>query len=161
MEFFKIYEEALGKDDLYIMIAFEPEEQLFDSSFLQRVDSFVKICRNLKFVERVYSITDLNQIIKSPLGFSSIPFIHLDNPARFKSDSIRITNNLLLTQNFVSSEITSLVVLMRIEEKQTHMRLDSAFSELDGIIREAGIPKVHLMGRKYLEYQYQELVSRN
>lgn len=91
-EFFYQFQDRFGVDNDYILIGFRPAQGVFDSSFLHQLNQLTTRLEKLPQTERVINPTQFRFQRRNPNPFGprvlSTPFFHLNNPERYRSDSL-------------------------------------------------------------------------
>lgn len=100
------YQDHLKKftyDNDYLILILENDPGVFQNNFLQRVRLLSNSLRNLQHVDQVISPTDIRHLIKSPMGITPIPLIHIDDPEKYASDSTRIFSHPIYSSFFAKN----------------------------------------------------------
>ncbi|OAV43876.1 RND family transporter [Lewinella sp. 4G2] len=113
LAFFLEFVEEFEGDDNFLLVALENPDGVFDSTFLNQAHSFALEARELEMIEGVQSLTTFSYPLKTPFAVTTIPAIHLNEPARFAADSARIMADERFVNNLINKDATALVVLLK------------------------------------------------
>ncbi|MFN3528393.1 MAG: efflux RND transporter permease subunit [Bacteroidia bacterium] len=145
--FMESYREALERDDDFLLIAIDREHaSIYDSAFLNQLDAFTRACRALPFIKRAESITTLAEPIKTPFGYSSRKFVHLDQADRLLEDSLLIAQDNRLYKNLVSANHRAVLVSMKSQPKLEQAEAEQLQEQLDSLTSAFGFSKNHSAG---------------
>lgn len=158
--FYRQMTAELGDEDDLLAVAVYRNAGIFDSAFLQKVHAFALACDTLPWVKEVQALTMLDEPVRTPFGFISIPFIHLYQPAEFRSDSLRINNDPRLAGRFVSKDMKTLVVNLQIEQNLSGVQGRQVIVGLEHLLGGMAFEEVHIVGRKYFEVCYNRLSNK-
>lgn len=114
LAFFQEFVKDFETDDNFLLIAVHKETGIFDSTFLNKFHEFSIQTRNLPHVIQSRSLTQLRYPIKTPFAVTSIPVIHINDPAKYPSDSINVLNDPRFVFNLVDQNGKYLVVYLRL-----------------------------------------------
>ena len=151
--------EKLGNNDHFIAVAIVPEKTVFDQTFLKQLDQFTKASAKISNIESATSITNLSRYVKSFFGFFPIPYIDLDKEEKMKQDSIQIYKNYALTQQYISPDASSVLVILKLRENLTMAANDSIVTQVENIAMKYAFHETHIMGKKLIEVYYKRLMS--
>ncbi|RYD74543.1 MAG: hypothetical protein EOP53_18090 [Sphingobacteriales bacterium] len=90
MQFLRKYQSALEADDTYMFIAIDNGKSIFDSTFIWGLQQFTSEAKKLPSITQGNSLATLYDYIKTPIGFSRIPLLHINDFSRLPEDSSRI-----------------------------------------------------------------------
>ena len=157
--YYKNITKKLGSNDHFIAVAIVPEKNIFDLRFLKKVDQFTKESAKIPNIESANSITNLSRYFISPIGIIPMPYINLDQEEELKQDSIRIYNDFELTQQYISHNASSLLVILKLRENMGLATNDSIVTHVENLVTNYSFYETHLMGKKLIEVHYKRLMS--
>jgi predicted RND superfamily exporter protein len=111
-DFFNEHRKRFETDNDFVFIALRNESGIFDNDFLTRTRDFVDELKKDSLVEDVQCITHMDEYIKTPFSpavFNS-PYIHVDQPKKYKTDSIRIYSHPEIYNTFLDKNCEALMV---------------------------------------------------
>lgn len=147
LEFYQKFTKDFESDDNFLLIAVENNPTVFDSVFLNKFHEFGLEVRNIPHIKKVQSLTQLKYPVKTPFGFSAIPFIHIDEPDKYESDKQNILSDERFVYNLIDSTGTSLVIAAKTIE---NIGLDDSRTltqALDKLINKYNFEASHVLGR--------------
>ncbi len=147
--FYQDFIEEFGTDDSFLLIAIEHDPSVFDKDFLARFHKFSKEAKKFKYVTDSQSLTTLFYPLKTALGYTRLPIIHIEDSTRYATDWKKIKEDKLFVNQLIDEKSGSLVLSL-----QTIDGLDYEQSkEFLSIIREAlnknGLVNYHFLGRAF------------
>lgn len=163
LAYYQEFKKEFGEDNNYLLVSLSPVKGIFQSEFLEELDSLTTLLENHKSITSVRSLANFQRPIITPTGLVTLPVIHADDPARMIRDSLYATSSPLIRGNFISDDAQSTALLIRHvslnSEDEAHAFLDFLTSQLSDITQSsfhvAG--KIHAQ-RVFVSTMQQELV---
>lgn len=160
LAFFKEFIEEFETDDNFLLVAIRREEGVFDSVFLNQFHDFSLAVRQLPYVEKSQSLTQIAYPVKTPFAITTIPAIHLQQPDRYDNDRKKILADERFVYNLISEDATALVVFIKTVES---IQLDQAkelMAALDKLVAEYDFEEHHYLGRAYFQKELVDMQKR-
>ena len=135
-EFFDEHRKRFETDNDFVFIALRREDGIFNKDFLVRTRDFVDELKKDSLVEDVQCITHMDEYIKTPFSaavFDS-PYIHIDNPKKYKSDSSRIYSHPEIANTFLDKSGKALMVNVKHLEYLSKEKCDLLKKSIDGLL---------------------------
>jgi len=152
LAFYKDFIKDFESDDNFLLIAIENKPTVFDSVFLERFHKFSIELRNLPYINKTQSLTQLKYPVKTPFGYQAFPVIHLDEPARYEEDKRKILSDERFVYNLIDSTATSIVVAAKTKQDINIDESRTLTDSLDEMITSYGFQnKAHILGRAYFQ----------
>ncbi len=163
LEFYNNFKKDFEADDNFLLIAVQNNPSVFDSAFLNKFHAFGLEVRELPFIVKTQSLTQLKYPVKTPFGISAIPFIHIEEPDKYASDRKNLLTDERFVYNLIDSTGTSLVIAAKTTE---NIGLDDSrilMDALDSLISEYKFEATHTLGRAnfqrdLVDFQKREMV---
>jgi predicted RND superfamily exporter protein len=159
-EYFVHFREIFGSENDFLIIGIENEDGIFDTEFLQHVDSLTSVLSKINNVDFVQSPTNLNFIVKDMFGsIYEIPYMHIDNAEKLQNDSIQLVNSSTMVGSFISKDSKSLSLFVK---HRDHLEIDSSrvlLAELYEVVNKFGFDKTHIGGRIVGHVYFTDLTS--
>lgn len=156
LEFFRDFIENFEGDDNFLLIAVRREGGAFEQDFLQRFHQFSLDTRKLPHVEESQSLTMFSYPVKTPFAITSVPAIHIDQPARYAADRKRILNDERFVHNLISEDGETLVIFLKTVPSIQLDQAEELMVALNGLVEEYEFEEYHYLGRPYFQ---KELVA--
>ncbi|MBK8055448.1 MAG: MMPL family transporter [Saprospiraceae bacterium] len=161
LEYYKKFTKDFETDDNFLLIAIENKPSVFDSVFLARFHDVSLKVRDLPFVKKTQSITQLEYPVKTPFGYSLLPFIHIDDPEYYPSDKQNVTNDERIVNSLIDSAATSLVIFVKTDENLDILSSRILTERLDSLLLVSGFSdKAHILGRAYFQRELVDFQKR-
>lgn len=146
LAYFLEFIEDFEGDDNFMLVALERPQGVFDSSFLAQVHQFSLEVRGLPQVQAAQSLTQFGYPIKTPFAVTTVPAIHLDNPARYAADSSRIMQDERFVFNLINEDATALVVLLKTTAMINLDQSRELMGGLEELVATYDFPNHHYLG---------------
>ncbi len=159
LAFYQYMTGELGDEDNLLSVAVYRETSIFDSVFLAQFHAFTLETGKLPYILGARSLTNLNEVRRTPFGNLSTPFIHLSNPERFSSDSLQLRKDPRLSGRLISPDFKTLAVILQLEPGIDGSRGEQLISDLERLGQQFGFEEMYITGRKYFEVSHNR-VSR-
>ncbi|MCI5055793.1 MAG: MMPL family transporter [Flavobacteriales bacterium] len=154
IEFFKEHRKKYKSDNDFILFIIKNNQSIFQQSFLNEVKAFEDELNNLELVHFTKSPVTAKRYIKSPFGFSMVPYFHLDQPNRYQQDSIFIYENSELPGTLISTDANSLVVYIQHEPYLSKVKSDSLLTEIQEVISNHTFHSIKMAGRIHGQHYF-------
>ncbi len=160
LEFFLEFIDEFEGDDNFLLVALEREPSVFDSTFLNQAQDFALAVRNVPGVEAAQSLTSFGYPIKTPFAITTIPAIHLDEPARYAADSARIMADERFVGNLINKRGTALVTVLKTPSLITLEQSRDLMRGLDSLMATYDFPDHHYLGPAYFQKELVDVQIR-
>ncbi|QMU28316.1 efflux RND transporter permease subunit [Adhaeribacter radiodurans] len=147
LSFYLKYREKFGNDNDYLLLGLSHPKTLFDSTFLKKVDSLTTFISQLRHVERVQSPTTLSSPIIESFGIFEVPYLHVNQPERYRQDSLAIYQSEGLVGTFFSPDARSVTLLIQTSPNLTKLPSDSLLLHLKEKLQQINLPDYHIAGK--------------
>lgn len=149
----------LGNNDNYLMVGIEPDRNIFEENFLNRIHQFTLECRNISAVESASSITTVKRLRTSPFGLIPSSYVNLNHPAGFFTDSLGVFNHYEYLKTYISENGDRLVVVIQLFEDLSPNDYDYCIEQLELLGVQFDFHEFHIVGLRALEVHYQRLMK--
>jgi uncharacterized protein len=149
LDFFYEFKAEFEDDDNFLLVAFTHPVSIFNVDLLKKIDSFCIAANQLENVVQVQSVTNFKYFIKMPLGGFSPPYpaLHLNEPHRIQSDSVKIMSDERLAGNLVSEDAKSAVVAIKTINGLNQKDADKIILGLNELLANFNENEYHILGR--------------
>lgn len=160
-DFFLDYSEKYSWDDDFILIGLYNEEGIFEQDFLQKINRLSQDLRQLEEITSVYSPTTINILRKTPFssGVITKPYITIDKPEKYASDSARIYKHQELVDRLFARDGKSVGVVLGQKPKLGVEECQALTTKIDDLINEIGFKEAHYAGKCFSQTAYTSLVQ--
>jgi len=117
LEYFKSFIEEFEADDNFLLIAVENKEGVFQQEFLEQFHEYSLAVKKVPHITKVQSLTQMRNPIKTPFGISTIPIIHIDEPAKYEQDKKNLLSDDRFRLSLINEDATALVIAAKTTEK--------------------------------------------
>lgn len=159
-EFFKNYIRDFESDDNFLLIAVERRAGVFDSVFLSKVHDFTLQAGRLPHVTSASSITKMQYPLKTPFGITAVPVVHLDDPAFYPTDRVRVLQDRRFVNNLISADGTALSVVLKTVNQNTLEQGEELMAALDSLLAGYRFEETHTLGRAYFQRELVQMEKR-
>ncbi len=159
LEFYLQYRQQFENDNDYLLIALRDPSGVFNSSFLNRVDSLTSILERLPMVDLVRSPTNVKAPIRTPMGWVPIPYLHLEEPSRLKDDSVRIYKQGDLVGQLFSEDGKSLSLVIKHRQSIKKAAADSLIASVQTALHQLALTDAHVAGKARAQPVYLEMIQ--
>jgi len=157
--FYKKLNSEIQDDEYLLLIGVKNENTIFDTNFLQDVQTFSDSLNKLTNVKNIKGLTNLSYPYKTLFGFISVPYLKINKEINLKSFENKVFTDFEFTQHFINKNGTAITIWLEIKNEIDDVELDHLLNEIN-IVR-TSFPKLHtyLWGRKYLESTFKKSLS--
>jgi predicted RND superfamily exporter protein len=160
LTFYNDYRKIYGNDNDYILIAFQPQSGVFDSTFLTKFELLESNINVLHGVTSTISPLSLGYVYKTPMGYTPIKYLRIKNNEDLAEDSIRILRSPELLESLFNTDLTDIVLVIK------HSPLDDAASKklvnkIENAIARNGIGEYHLAGKAKAQTEFVTFIQQD
>lgn len=147
MAFYYDHIAKFESDNDFLLVGIRNETGIFRNDFLPQIDSLTRALENLPYIERVNSPTNIKNPILGPMGVIKAPFINVENPERYRADSIRIWETPGLVGSLFSTDGKSVTLLLSLTSFDSKTRNDSLVKSIEKTTASFGFDEHHIAGK--------------
>lgn len=160
-DFYKDYRKNFDSDNDFVLIALVNNDGLFQKDFLANVDNLVEDLSLVKNIDQVLAITNAKDFKSAPgTGqIYEIPVLRFDQPEKYASDSLRLTQNENWFGTIVSRDMKSTALWVRHKQYLSKFGCDTLSYDLNNLMAEYEFDEVHMMGRSIGQVIYVDMMK--
>ena len=161
-DFFWDYSDKYAWDDDFILIGLYNKKGIFQQDFLQKVDQLSKELKRLEDVKTVLSPTTINILRKTPFtsGLISKPYITIDEPENYASDSARIYEHAELVDRLFSKDGKSVGLILGQKARLDVEACQNLVDTIGLLTNRYYFDQIHYAGKCFSQSTYISLVQR-
>ncbi len=163
LEFFLDFRRKFEPDDNFLLLAVPSKDGVFKQDYLQRFDSLtVNIPREVPHLVSGMSLTRFMYPIYIPFfnSLTTIDAIHIDDPERYPSDSIRIMNDERMLNNLIDKKATTLVLLLKTIDNPQQGEAEAIVAGIRKQLEKYGFEEYHMLGRVNFQTEIVQISTR-
>ncbi len=151
LDIYNEHRERFGSDDnfLFFGLVSHEEEGVFKEDFLQKAEAFRKGLEDMPHVTDVSAITNIKELIYTPIGATRIPILHLDAPEKIPADKERILADERIAGRFVSEDAQVLAVILTHEERIPESDMQQMMAAVDEYVKVHPFDELRVAGRPH------------
>jgi len=157
LAFFQEFVEEFETDDNFLLVALERNEGVFDSAFLQMVDSLSKSFFDIPHVKEVQSLTLMQRPVISPAGLRFQPLVDINNQKRLDAQASKLLSDERLVHNLINEAGTSTVIAIKTEDgiqiEESRIIMDALYARMASLEKDS----YYILGRAYFQTALSEL----
>ena len=159
LDFYLQYRQQFENDNDYLLIALGNSSGVFQTDFLQKVDTFTRKLEALPQIDQVRSPTNAKAPLLTPMGWVPLPYLHLDEPERLKDDSARIYRHGDLVGQLFSADGGSVAILIKHRQNIKKAAADSLMAGVQQALQPLNFDEVHLAGKTRAQPVYLDKIK--
>ena len=154
VELYQGHRERFENENDFVLIGLKNEEGIFKKDFLTKLDSLTTALKEIKGITKIYSPTNIKEVVKSQFGTMDIPLIHPNQPDKYASDMKRIYESQLYTNSFFSNDTLAVSLLLKKEQEMSKPENDSLLHKIEHLIEVIKFKESHIAGRIKTQHFY-------
>jgi predicted RND superfamily exporter protein len=158
--FFLEYRERFENDNDYLLLGFQNPQGVFQEEFLHRIDSLTSYLETVPQVEQVISPTNAFRLIKGPMNWIPIPYLHLDQPERLEEDSASIYQRSQLAGQLFSDDGHSMALVIKHRQQIKRAAADSLMNSVNYSLNALDLSPVYMAGKVRAQPVYLDLIQQ-
>ena len=147
LDFFLEYRTTFENDNDYVLISVGDKKSIFNVDFLQKAERFTNELEELDHVQEVLSPTNIKTPVLNTFGYIEIPLLHINDPSKFKNDSIRISKSQEYTKTLFSTDFHSICIVVHNDQIITKTASDELLDDIENLIKIYKFKEVHYAGK--------------
>ena len=147
LQFYDDFMDDFGADDSFLLIAIRNEPTVFNQSFLDRFHKASLAANKLPSVRNAQSLTTMSYPLRTSMGFTALPVIHLADTTRYTEDWEKIRSDKLFINQLIDSEAKSVVLALETEAELGYPESVALMNGIRDILRANGLVEYHILGR--------------
>ena len=160
LEFYQQFISEFEADINFLLVAVENKEGVFKPSFLNAFHDFSIQTKKLPNITDSRSLTQFRYPLKTPFGITSIPAIHIDEPAKYQQDSLRIMDDPRLVNTLISKDGGALVVALKTTDITDYKASKALIDSLQSLVATYTFDDYHILGPAYFQKEIVEMQRR-
>ena len=159
LAFYQGFSEKFGQDNDFLLLGIESEHGIFNSDFLNKIDTLTNSLSSLASTKSVFSISNLKNIRKTPLGYIDIPLIHKNESQKLIRDSINFYKEPVYRNSFLSKTGNSIKVILLHEKFFSEKDAKVYIIKIESIIKSIGFDSTYIAGKAKAQNIFIETVK--
>lgn len=147
--FYEQFIKEFGTDDNFLLVAIEPQGDVFDQEFINRFHTFSSATKNLPNVTESASLTTLSYPLKTSFGYTPVPVFRKDEPSKYQRDWEKIQSDVLILNTLIDEKATSVVVALETVDNLNYEQSLDLLNALRNLLDEQHFTNYHLLGRAF------------
>jgi hypothetical protein len=149
LAFYNEYIKDFGTDDNFLLIAVKNDPNVFEQKFLKRFNAFSKESKELPYVLENSSLTTLSYPLKTSFGYTTLPIIHIEDPAQYEQDWKKIQKDSLFLNALIDENATSLVLALKTEDNLNNEQSEELLNTIRKSLASNDLTEYHILGRAF------------
>ena len=159
LEFYHEFTEKFDTDIDFVIMGIKNDEGIFEDSFLQDASAVNAELKKIPHVTRILSPFDAADYALGPFGPIAIPYLHVDDTARYSSDSNRIYTYQKQVGSLFSPDAKSISMLIILEDTLNKLETDTVYYNLMEVINKYEFDELHAAGKAIGQAFYIEQIK--
>lgn len=146
LDFLLKYENKLGANDNFLLVAIDNKKSIFTYRFLKQIDSLTSDLRAIPNILEAQSLSDQKELIKTPLGFTTFPVLHINSPELYSKDSIRLFSDPRWVGNFISYNATATSLILKTVPELPFPQAQTLMTNIENLLAKYNFKDYHIAG---------------
>jgi predicted RND superfamily exporter protein len=149
LDYYNRFRKLFEPDDNYMLIAVGDKAGVFEPGFLRRLETLTEKAKGLPYITMSMSLTNY-PLIKGVAGYLySTEAIHIEAPDRYTSDSVRVMQDDLIRNRFISDDGKALTVILKTSQVLNLSESEVLSDSLEQLLGTLSFDEVHIAGRSH------------
>jgi hypothetical protein len=154
LDFFLSFRDNFENDNDYILFAFEPQKSVFDTAFLQKIDSFSRELENNRLIVEVISPTQVKLPVVTSFGVLNSPILHVHSQEKLAKDSVKIARSDNWKGSLFATDLSSVCVLAKNVQVIKKRESDSLMLAIENLLEKYNFHQVYWTGKVRAQQVY-------
>lgn len=153
------FRKTFEYDNEFVLIAIENKKGVFQKEFLEKVQTLSDSLENVPDITTVTSPTTLQNTTVTALGPLQFPYLHVDDPSRYASDSSLIFRSPELIGSFFSTDGKTISIYLKTTEGINKANSDSMVATINALVTSLHFDNVRTASKAKGQKIYLEKLS--
>ncbi len=154
------FRKTFEYDNEFVLIAIENKKGVFQKDFLEKVSALSDSLKNIPDITSINSPTTLQNTVISELGPVQFPYLHIDDPSRYTSDSSLIFRSPELVGSFFSADGKSISIFLKTTEGINKAKSDALVANINSTLGHFQFDNVRTASKAKGQKVYLEKLSK-
>lgn len=159
-QFYENVIAELGDEDDLLSVALVNKGGIFDTVFLNKVANFTNAVNVLPNVERAFSITNIEDAVRSPFGILPKPFLEWDSTGQFQTDSAKLASDARIAERLFTKKMDAVLVTLQLKRELSPLQDEAIMAFLENKLDSMQFDSAVIGGMRYYEVSYNRASNR-
>jgi uncharacterized protein len=147
LSFYQQFRSEFENDNDYLLIALGYQPDVLDSDFLEKANQIRFEIKNMKGVEKIFSLLDLKEPILSPFGIRNRPLLEWDNPASLERTKSKLIQSKLWKNNLINEKGDYLLFIVHNKQRISKEEGDLLYRDILSSVLISGLTDFYIAGK--------------
>lgn len=147
MAFLETFKSEIEPDDLFLLIAIDYQQNIFDTAFWIPFHKLVKACEKLPFIQSATAVTNIFEPIKTPFGFSRSLLIDPNNQLNQTNYQKKLASDDRFWGGLINKKGTAALIVLKTDLNLDHQQAEMLNDSLFVLLQNTGFEKYHVAGK--------------
>lgn len=147
LEVYETHRNRFEWDNEFVLLGIENKTGIFKQDFLKKIESLTTELKEIRYIDRVISPTNIKNISLSGIAPIQKRLLHIDDETLYKEDSTNIYNTPELIGSFFPHDAKSLSIFIKTDEGLSKIKSDSLSKNISSAFNKYHFDEVHYVGR--------------
>jgi uncharacterized protein len=159
LSFYHQFRTEFENDNDYLLIALGYQPDVLDSGFLENANQLRLEIKNMKGVEKVFSLLDLKEPIISPFGIRSQPILEWDDPASLERTKRKLLQSKLWKNNLINEKGDYLLLIVHNKQRISKEEGDLLYRDILSSVLTSGLTDFYIAGKIKAQGEFVSLMQ--
>lgn len=159
LDYYFDFRDKFATDVDFVLVAIRNEEGIFQQDFLEDAQNFRKDILALDEIQGVRTPFDASSFALGPFGPIEIPYLHVDDPSLYSSDSAKIYKYGKGVGTLFSQDAKSIAFMVEIEPNLSKLETDTVYYEAMEVVGRYDFDELHMAGKVIGQAYYIEQIK--
>ena len=153
------FRKTFEYDNEFVLLAVENRKGIFQQDFLEKIETLSDSLKHVPDITSVTSPSTLQNTSVTELGPIQFPYLHIDDPSRYKSDSAVIYRSQELVGSFFAPNGKSVSLFLKTTEGISKAKSDRLLANIDRLVNAFHFDRVYSASKARGQKVYLEKLS--
>ncbi len=160
LEVYHTHRDRFEWDNEFVLLGLENKKGIFKKDFLQKVEALSNDLKNIRYINKIISPTNIKNISLSGLAPIQKRLLHIEDETLYKEDSVIIYNTPELIGSFFPNDAKSISIFIKTDEGLSKIKCDSLAKNIEAAFKKYKFDDVHFVGRIVAQAVYLENLQK-
>lgn len=157
LEFYIPYRNSFESDNEYLLLALGNHGQsIFETEFLARSKGFMDSLGSSHLIREIQSPLQAQEVYITPMGPVQVPLLQWDDPEKLGNDTIRLLENSILKERWLSKNADYLMVVIKNKDGISKKDSDALVNTIQDLLVQYELKDHKLAGKTLAQGVYIE-----
>lgn len=147
LKFYYGFIDEFETDNDFFIVGIKNEQGIFKEGFLKKIEALTDSLEKIEFVNSIKSPTNLKFPISGPFAVITVPYLHVNRPDLYKTDSTRIYDSENLVGSIFSEDRKIVSIQIKHDKSIVESQYGDLVNQIENTVEKFDFEEHHIVGK--------------